>query len=80
MADLRSAEVMSVPSTMPDLMTYIEEHLRNHYEDIKQLKQMIDMQNGYRFRKDSNGDLIIEEFIEETQTWTDTGQKWKTMQ
>lgn len=80
MADLRSAEVMSVPSTMPDLMTYVEEHLRNHYEDIKQLKQMVDMQNGYRFRKDSSGDLIIEEFIESTQLWTDTGQKWKTMQ
>lgn len=80
MADLRSAEVGSVPNTIPDLMNYIEEHLRDHYEDIKQLKQMIDLQEGFRLAKDSDGNMIIEEFIIETQLWTDTGWQLGTMQ
>ncbi len=80
MADLRSAEVTSVPGDFADMREFIERHLRDHYEDLKQLKQMIDLQSGYRFRKNSSKDLIIEEFIESTQLWTDTGWKVKTMQ
>lgn len=80
MADLRSAEVTSAPRDFEDFKSWTEQTFRDHFEDLKQLKEMIDMQNGFRFRKDSGGDMIIEEYIISTETWTETGWKLKTMQ
>jgi len=80
MAELRSKEITSVPGDFQDFKVWAEEILRDHFEDLKQIREEVDIDNGWKFKKDSNGDLIIQEWNTTTETWDDTGWKIKSMQ